>query len=117
MSPAYPKELRTLGNHLRKRRLDLGLLQRDAAAQLGADEGSVYNWEVNRTVPALRFIPRIVEFLGYLPFPLNGWLPERLKASRQAFGLSQKRGAQRPSGRWLVPVEAFLARVLGGAWR
>lgn len=79
---------------MRKRRLDLGLLQKDVAAQLRADEGSVWNWEANRTVPALRFLPRIVEFLGYVPFPLNGSLPERLKVYRQALGLSQRRLAE-----------------------
>jgi len=34
-STAYPRELNTLGNHLRKRRPDLGLLQRDVAAAIG----------------------------------------------------------------------------------
>lgn len=29
----YPRELRTIGDHLRKRRLDLGLLQREVAAR------------------------------------------------------------------------------------
>jgi len=29
MAPAYPNELKTLGDHLRKRRLDLGLFQKD----------------------------------------------------------------------------------------
>ena len=66
-SDAYPKELRTLGDHLRKRRLDLALFQKDVAARLGADQDSVWDWEKNRSSPALRFIPRIIEFLGYVP--------------------------------------------------
>lgn len=77
MPPAYPRDLRTLGDHLRR------LLQKDVAAHLGVDKGSIYNWELNRTAPALRFIPGVVQFLGYLPFPLNGSLPERLRAYRR----------------------------------
>ena len=67
LSGAYPKELRTLGDHLRKRRLDLALFQKDVAKRLGANEASVWNWEKNRSSPALRFVPRIIEFLGYTP--------------------------------------------------
>ena len=37
-SPAYPRELKTLGDHLRKRRLDLGLLQPDVALELRVNE-------------------------------------------------------------------------------
>ena len=64
----YPRRLRTLGDHIRKRRLDLGLLQRDVAQQLGANPDTVKNWEMGYTAPALWFIPRIIRFLGYVPF-------------------------------------------------
>jgi len=63
---AYPTQLETLGDHLRKRRLDLGLLQRQVAEELGIRKGTVYNWESNHRSPQLRFMPRIIEFLGYL---------------------------------------------------
>ncbi|MCL5958456.1 MAG: helix-turn-helix domain-containing protein [Chloroflexi bacterium] len=52
---------------MRKRRLDLKLFQADVAHKLGVPECSVLNWEKNRTSPTLHFIPRIVEFLGYVP--------------------------------------------------
>ena len=45
---AYPRELKSLGEHLRKRRLDLKLLQKEVAQKLGVDEASVWNWENNR---------------------------------------------------------------------
>ena len=61
----YPRELNTLGDHLRKHRLDLGLLQREIAEQIGVEESTITNWERQRTVPEIRYIPRIVEFLGY----------------------------------------------------
>jgi transcriptional regulator with XRE-family HTH domain len=60
---AYPRELRTLGDHLRRRRLDLGLLQREVAEQLGVDATTVYNWERHRTEPAVRLILQIMRFL------------------------------------------------------
>jgi transcriptional regulator with XRE-family HTH domain len=57
----------TVGDHIRRRRLDLGLLQREVAERLGADAATITNWELNRTQPALRFLPAIVGFLGYPP--------------------------------------------------
>jgi DNA-binding XRE family transcriptional regulator len=63
----YPKNLETWGDHLKKRRLDLGLLQKDVARIIGADKTSVFNWENNLMAPSLRFIPKLIEFLGYRP--------------------------------------------------
>jgi transcriptional regulator with XRE-family HTH domain len=85
-----------LGDHLRKRRLDLALTQRDVAIRLGADEASVWNWEKNRSSPAFRFVPRIIEFLGYVP---DDTKPEsfgqRIVAFRRLRGLTQKELARR----------------------
>jgi transcriptional regulator with XRE-family HTH domain len=74
---------------LRKRRLDLGLLQREVAEQLGADESTVTNWELNRTEPALRFLPGIVRFLGYTPWAGDGSIGNQLLAYRRERGLPQ----------------------------
>src|SRR5713226_8085882 len=59
-----PATLHTLGDHLRKRRLDLGLLQSAVARELGVAETTVYNWERDRAAPSIRCIPAIVKFLG-----------------------------------------------------
>jgi DNA-binding transcriptional regulator YiaG len=52
------------------------------------------NWEMNRTVPAVRFRPRIIAYLGYCPW----WAPrtdgERLQQQREALGFSRKRLAR-----------------------
>lgn len=64
---AYPRELRTLGDHLRKRRFDLGLRQRDVARLLGVDEMTVNNWERGRTTPAPRLREGIIAFLNWAP--------------------------------------------------
>ncbi|HUV94849.1 MAG TPA: helix-turn-helix transcriptional regulator [Anaerolineae bacterium] len=93
---AYPKELQTLGDHLRKRRLDLGFLQRDVAQKLGVREATIYNWESNRKSPQLRFLPRIIEFLGYVPYDTQPQaLGKRIVLWRRMLGLTQREVAQR----------------------
>ena len=86
--PAYPKELSTLGDHLRKKRFELGLLQREVAQRLGVDTASVTNWENGHTSPRLHLIPRIIEFLGYSPFSgerdlAQGGIGQTIGASRE----------------------------------
>jgi transcriptional regulator with XRE-family HTH domain len=90
-SKKYPNEINTLGDYLRKRRLDLGLLQREVAERIGVDETSIYNWERQRTTPEIRFIAPIIEFLGYDPLPEPKSFPERLKTYRIKMGLSQRK--------------------------
>jgi transcriptional regulator with XRE-family HTH domain len=88
---AYPQELKTLGDHLRKRRLDLKLLQKNVAQILGVKEATVWNWENNRTSPGLHYIPRIVEFLGYAPFNAESkTLGERIVNYRRLSSITQK---------------------------
>ena len=90
-SPAYPRELKTLGDHLRKRRLDLGLLQPDVALELRVNEMTISNWETNHTSPQLRLIPRILTFLGYCPYHTHSEsLGKRIRARRRLLGISQK---------------------------
>lgn len=43
-NPAYPKKLKTIGHHLRKRRLDLKLKQEDVARRIGVDVVSIHKW-------------------------------------------------------------------------
>jgi transcriptional regulator with XRE-family HTH domain len=125
----YPETLQTLGEHLKKRRLDLGLLQREVAEQVGASKATLLNWERGRSEPELRFMLAIIRFLGYDPTAPDPTLSigERLRATRRARGLSRKkvalllgidestlwkweeRGEQgRPARRVLAAVEGFL---------
>jgi len=66
---SYPQVLTTIGDHLRKRRLDLGLLQREVAERLGVDKTTITNWELNRTTPALRFLPPIIALASIPALP------------------------------------------------
>jgi transcriptional regulator with XRE-family HTH domain len=89
----YPKEINALGDHIRTWRLDLNLLQKQVADQIGVDEATITNWERNATVPAVRYIPAIIQFLGYDPLPSANAFPERLVTARRVLGLSQRKMA------------------------
>ena len=92
---AYPKNLVTLGDHLRKRRLDLGLFQKDVAVTIGVDTNTITNWEKNGGGPQLQFIPKIADFLGYeLPTAKSSTLGERILQYRYLRGISQKKLAK-----------------------
>jgi DNA-binding transcriptional regulator YiaG len=85
--------MKTLGDHIRRKRLDLGLRQRDVARQIGVNKDTIYNWEMNRTEPEVRVIPDIILFLGYAPYNPTSTLRQRLKAIRWTLGLSQEQFA------------------------
>ena len=90
--PGYPQILKTLGDHLRKRRLDLKLLQKEVAERIGVDKITIYYWENNRVKPSLTFIPKIIGFLGYIPFNKTfNSLGEQIITYRRLYGLTQKK--------------------------
>lgn len=95
LNSAYPKKLVTLGDHIKKRRLDLGLFQKDVAVTIGVDTCTITNWEKGHSEPELRYIPRIIEFLRYgPPLPLPITLGERIKLYRFLKGISQEQLAR-----------------------
>jgi transcriptional regulator with XRE-family HTH domain len=90
-SKPYPKELKTLGDRLRKKRLDLKMLQKEVAERFGTTVCTIRNWEKNRSNPSLIFIPRIIQFLGYVPYDtLEQDFGKQIAAKRRFLGLSQK---------------------------
>ncbi|MBZ5626521.1 MAG: helix-turn-helix domain-containing protein [Acidobacteriia bacterium] len=120
-----PTQLNTVGDHIRKRRLGLKMLQKEVAEQLGVCQPSVFNWERNASSPEIRHMPAIIDFLGYDPLPQAVTLAERLVRQRMSLGLSQKESAGRigvdagtlakwgqkkrePQGAFLVRVKRFL---------
>jgi len=83
--------LNTIGDHIRKRRLELKLLQREVGEALGVTDSSVWNWENNWSKPRLSYLPGIIAFLGYNPAPKEPrTLGEKLLRYRQERGLTQK---------------------------
>ncbi|MCL5268045.1 MAG: helix-turn-helix domain-containing protein [Bacteroidetes bacterium] len=82
----------TFGDHIRKRRLDLGLFRREVAAQLQVDVMSVVGWEAGDHEPLIRQIQKIIEFLGYIPgnlFP-SSTLNQKITRSRLLHGMTRK---------------------------
>ena len=82
----YPKELKTYGDHLRKKRLDLNLSQPQVAKIINVTTDSITNWELNRGKPILTLIPKIISFLGYTPVTNEN----PIKKYRVQKGISQK---------------------------
>jgi transcriptional regulator with XRE-family HTH domain len=62
-------EPQTLGEHVRKRWLELRLTQKQTAERLGVNPWTVLNWENGHTEPPIESIPAILQFLGYDPYP------------------------------------------------
>lgn len=87
----YPHNPKSLGEHIRKRRMDLGLFQRDVAANVGAKVTSVTNWEKGHAEPEIRFLPAILVFLGADPRPQAETLGDKLVAFRVAKGWARPR--------------------------
>lgn len=86
---------RSIGEHIKKRRLELHLFQADVANILGVCEDSITGWENGRSEPQIRYYPKLIEFLGYNPIPENSeTLGGRIKKYRLKHGLSLKHFAK-----------------------
>jgi transcriptional regulator with XRE-family HTH domain len=91
----YPDILRTWGDHIKTRRLDLKLTKRQLSLNLNVSDITIYLWEKNRVKPSLAQIPKIIEFLGRDPFEKEAEnLGDRIREYRRVQGLSQKKLAQ-----------------------
>lgn len=62
-----PIEPRSIGEHLKRRRLELHLFQTDLAKIFGVDEATIRNWEKNTYQPGKQHMPAIAKWLGYDP--------------------------------------------------
>ena len=62
-----PEKLDTVGDHLRRRRLTLKLLQRQVAQQLGVNHATITNWETNGVQPGVKYMPAIIKVPGLQP--------------------------------------------------
>ena len=81
----------TIGEKLKNRRIELGLLQKDVANVIGVCEDSITLWENNRNEPSIIYYPKIIQFLGYVPFDIDiSTLGGQIKLYRYIHGLSQE---------------------------
>jgi DNA-binding XRE family transcriptional regulator len=92
----YPDFMRTWGDHIKVRRLDLKLTKRQLSLRLNVSDVTIYLWEKNRVKPSLAQTPKIIEFLGRDPFEKKTEnLRERIREYRWVHGLTQKKLAER----------------------
>lgn len=61
-----PEELRTLGDHIRKARIERGEYQSDLAKMFRVTPDTVTNWELNRNKVGREYYPIVEKYLGYL---------------------------------------------------
>lgn len=123
-------EPRTIGEHIKRKRLREGLTQQAAGVLMGVSAFTVLNWEKGRATPSPQDFPRIIRFLGYAPLPEPVTLPERLRYIRCMQGWSIKdagraagiheetwgyweSGANEPQRRMKERIERFLASMVG----
>jgi len=91
---SYPKNPTSIGEHIRKKRMELKLFQKDLAILFGVSEDCITYWENSRSTPQIQYYPALIRFLGYYPFELDLTAFEgRIKAFRYINGLSQKQFA------------------------
>jgi DNA-binding XRE family transcriptional regulator len=64
--PLYPN--RTLGEQMKKWRLEQGLFQVDLAKRIGVSEMTVVNWEKGGTKPIKQNLGRLEKILDDLPW-------------------------------------------------
>jgi len=62
-NPAYPKEPKSLGERIRKARMDKGFLIRELASQIGVTEDTVINWEMRGVEPTRKSLDKLEAFL------------------------------------------------------
>jgi len=96
-------------------------LQRDVAGRIGVDPATVTNWERHHAAPEFRWLPAIVDFLGYDLRPQPATLGQVLIRHREGQGLSQRAFAAKlgvdPStlAKWergqRVPAGAYRLRI------
>ena len=91
--PAYPTQMITFSDHLRKARLDRGLTQPEVAKLLNVTRDTVFKWEANKCEPSPKFSKSIIAFLGYCPF-LGDNLGMQLTRARLISGLTIKEASK-----------------------
>jgi predicted transcriptional regulator len=55
MPISYPEHPVSIGDHIRKKRMELKLLQKDVARICGVTEDCITNWGKNTSIPQIHF--------------------------------------------------------------
>lgn len=89
-NPAYPEDLVTLGDYLRKTRLDRSMTQPEVARLLGVTTETVIGMELNRYEPRPRTAQKVIEYLGFIPTLYGTDLKGKLRLARMVAGMTQE---------------------------
>jgi len=88
-----PEDNRAWGYFLKKARHEQGLYAHHVANIFNVSCSRIYSWEAMSEPPALKYIPQLIEFLGYVPWcrtPYQKTLGESVRAGRELKGLTQR---------------------------
>lgn len=72
LPPILPKEFRHIGDHLRRRRLELGLTRKEMARRLGVSDRTYRDWERGSHPPKFTSLPLVYAYLEYAPHDSAG---------------------------------------------
>ena len=87
----FPKELQSIGNHIKYTRLERRILIKDVIDELKIDRETLRGWELNLFEPHVSHYPLIIHFLGYNPCQFEtDSLSGKIKSYRYKNGLTQK---------------------------
>lgn len=96
-TPRLPGHLHHLGDHLKRRRLELGLNRTAMAKRLKIEVSAYCRWEKGATIPELHRRDQIAAHLGYrppVPVPSDAPLGTKVRAWRVAHGLTIAQAAR-----------------------
>lgn len=98
ISKGFQGDPQTVGQHILRKRLEVGLTQRQLGERLGVDMYSVSNWEKGKTktFPA-KVMPAVIGFLGYNPEPKPEEVGAQLRWKRRSLGWTTAEAARRNS--------------------
>lgn len=65
-------------------------MQKEVAKRLRIDDASYMHWERGTRTPSITMLPRLIQFLGYDPFPESMTAGDEIVAKRRRHGISRK---------------------------
>ena len=102
-----PENPKTIGEHIKKRRLEMALTQAQLARRLSVSECTITGWKKNRSNPTSRCFPTMVELSGYISqLSTAPTLGQKMVQYRRRRGINQETMAEQlgvdPTtlGRW-----------------
>jgi DNA-binding XRE family transcriptional regulator len=125
----FDEPLTHIGLHIKKKRIEQKLFQRQVACFVGVSTDTICNWENGLAEISLKCMPRVISFLGYNPFPMPKEILKKLEWYKTKNGLSFKElgfqmkrdpgqladwfsGRHSPTGKNIYDIDVFINKVL-----